>query len=97
MENRIISVERIKQFSNIPSEATWEIKDRVPPPSWPSRGNVELKDLQVITLSFFFLHLQYCKNVYDSKNMLLNQTKHFSPSEVLAAQKKRFNRIASKT
>ncbi|PQM39356.1 ABC transporter C family member 14-like [Prunus yedoensis var. nudiflora] len=43
----MVSVERIKQFINIPSEAAWEIKDRLPPSNWPSRGNVELKDLQI--------------------------------------------------
>ncbi|KAM1229150.1 hypothetical protein ACFX2J_008153 [Malus domestica] len=47
VENRMVSVERIKQFTNIPSEAAWKIVDRVPPLNWPSRGNVELKDLQV--------------------------------------------------
>ncbi|XP_002523063.2 ABC transporter C family member 14 [Ricinus communis] len=47
VENRMVSVERIKQFTNIPSEAAWEIKDRIPPPSWPAQGNVDLKDLQV--------------------------------------------------
>lgn len=47
VENRMVSVERIKQFANIPSEATWEIKDRVPPPNWPSQGYVDIKDLQV--------------------------------------------------
>lgn len=43
----MVSVERIKQFSNIQSEAAWHIEDRLPPPNWPARGNVELKDLQV--------------------------------------------------
>lgn len=47
VENKMVSVERIKQFTNIPSEAAWQIKDRVPPPNWPTHGNVELKDLQV--------------------------------------------------
>ncbi|XP_031407689.1 ABC transporter C family member 4 isoform X2 [Punica granatum] len=47
VENRMVSVERIKQFTNIPSEAAWQIKDLVPPPNWPSQGNMELKDLQV--------------------------------------------------
>ncbi|XP_044502661.1 ABC transporter C family member 4-like [Mangifera indica] len=47
VENRMVSVERIKQFTNIPSEAAWEIKDRLPPPNWPARGNIDLKDLQV--------------------------------------------------
>ncbi|KAJ8898619.1 hypothetical protein K2173_004232 [Erythroxylum novogranatense] len=47
VENRMISVERIKQFTNIRSEAAWEIKDRLPPSDWPTHGNVDLKDLQV--------------------------------------------------
>ncbi|CBI36841.3 unnamed protein product, partial [Vitis vinifera] len=47
VENKMVSVERIKQFTNIPSEAAWQIKDRLPPPNWPTHGNVELKDLQV--------------------------------------------------
>lgn len=44
----MVSVERVKQFTKIPSEAEWEIKDRLPPPNWPAQGNVDLKDLQVI-------------------------------------------------
>ncbi|KAK9057251.1 hypothetical protein SSX86_022086 [Deinandra increscens subsp. villosa] len=47
VENRMVSVERIKQFTNIPSEAEWVKKDDPPPSNWPSHGNVELKDLQV--------------------------------------------------
>jgi hypothetical protein len=47
VENRMVSVERIKQFTNIASEAAWKIKDRVLPPNWPAHGNVDLKDLQV--------------------------------------------------
>ncbi|XP_022727754.1 ABC transporter C family member 14-like [Durio zibethinus] len=47
VENRMVSVERIKQFSSIQPEAGWHIEDRLPPPNWPAHGNVELKDLQV--------------------------------------------------
>ncbi|KAK9139349.1 hypothetical protein Scep_009030 [Stephania cephalantha] len=47
VENRMVSVERIKQFINIPSEAPWLLKDYQPPSSWPSHGNIDLKDLQV--------------------------------------------------
>ncbi|KAH7838796.1 hypothetical protein Vadar_031269 [Vaccinium darrowii] len=47
VENRMVSVERVKQFANIQSEAEWEKKDCLPPPNWPTHGNVELKDLQV--------------------------------------------------
>ncbi|MED6155512.1 Multidrug resistance-associated protein 4 [Stylosanthes scabra] len=47
IENKMVSVERIKQFTNIPSEAAWNIKDRLPPSNWPGQGNVDIKDLQV--------------------------------------------------
>ncbi|KAL7585144.1 hypothetical protein Lser_V15G41587 [Lactuca serriola] len=47
VENRMVSVERIKQFTNIPSEAEWVKKDGPPPPNWPSHGSLELRDLQV--------------------------------------------------
>lgn len=47
MENRMVSVERIRQFINIPSEAPWKIKDCVPSPDWPTQGDVDIKNLQV--------------------------------------------------
>ncbi|CDP20846.1 unnamed protein product, partial [Coffea canephora] len=47
LENKMVSVERIKQFTNIPSEAAWKKEDCLPSPEWPSKGNVELIDLQV--------------------------------------------------
>nr|QGP74111.1 ABCC transporter [Sedum alfredii] len=47
IENRMVSVERIKQFTDIPSEAAWRIKDSAPPPNWPTHGAVQLKNLQV--------------------------------------------------
>ncbi|XP_027350772.1 ABC transporter C family member 4-like isoform X2 [Abrus precatorius] len=47
VENKMVSVERIKQFTNIPSEPAWNIKDRLPPSNWPDQGNVDIKDLQV--------------------------------------------------
>ncbi|KAG1326252.1 ABC transporter C family member 14 [Cocos nucifera] len=47
IENRMVSVERIKQFCNIPSEAAWELKDRLLPPNWPNKGDVIIKDLKV--------------------------------------------------
>ncbi|RDX70214.1 ABC transporter C family member 14, partial [Mucuna pruriens] len=35
VENKMVSVERIKQFSNIASEPAWNIKDHLPPSNWP--------------------------------------------------------------
>ncbi|KAA8548937.1 hypothetical protein F0562_000621 [Nyssa sinensis] len=47
VENRMVSVERIKQFINVPSEAAWKIINCLPSPNWPSHGDIEIKDLQV--------------------------------------------------
>jgi len=43
----MVSVERIKQFTNLPSEAPWKIVDTSPPQNWPSHGTIELNNLQV--------------------------------------------------
>ncbi|KAE8665038.1 ABC transporter C family member 3 [Hibiscus syriacus] len=47
VENKMISVERILQFSNIPSEAPLVIEDCRPMPDWPTQGRIELENLQV--------------------------------------------------
>ncbi|KMT05991.1 hypothetical protein BVRB_7g164780 [Beta vulgaris subsp. vulgaris] len=47
VENRMVSVERIKQLTKIPSEVAWTYNDHVPPPTWPALGNIELHNLQV--------------------------------------------------
>ncbi|XP_058788046.1 ABC transporter C family member 3-like isoform X5 [Vicia villosa] len=47
LENKIISVERILQYTSIPSEAPLVIKDNQPDHSWPSLGEVHVQDLQV--------------------------------------------------
>ncbi|KAK6922356.1 ABC transporter-like, ATP-binding domain [Dillenia turbinata] len=47
VENKMISVERILQFTNIPSEAPLLIKDSRPAPKWPEHGCIELENLHV--------------------------------------------------
>jgi hypothetical protein len=47
LQTKIISVERIQQYTCIPSEAPLVIESRRPPPSWPSHGTIELQHLQV--------------------------------------------------
>lgn len=47
VENKMVSVERIKQFTDIPSEAEWENKENLPPSNWPFHGDVHLEDLKV--------------------------------------------------
>lgn len=47
MENKIISVERIFQYTDIPSEPPLVIEENRPDHSWPSSGEVHIQDLQV--------------------------------------------------
>ncbi|GJN31916.1 hypothetical protein PR202_gb20371 [Eleusine coracana subsp. coracana] len=47
IENKMVSVERIKQFTNIPSEASWRIKDCLPAANWPTKGDIDVIDLKV--------------------------------------------------
>ncbi|KAF9587955.1 hypothetical protein IFM89_006280 [Coptis chinensis] len=47
LENKIISIERIHQYSQLPSEAPLIIEDSRPPSSWPDNGTIELTDLKV--------------------------------------------------
>ncbi|KAK7857557.1 abc transporter c family member 3 [Quercus suber] len=47
MENKIISVERIFQYSSIPSEPPLVIEERRADHFWPSHGEVDIRDLQV--------------------------------------------------
>ncbi|PON43472.1 ABC transporter type 1, transmembrane domain containing protein [Parasponia andersonii] len=48
MENKIISVERILQYSSIPSEPPLVIESNRPDPSWPSSGEVDIRNLQAL-------------------------------------------------
>ncbi|XVF86793.1 hypothetical protein PTKIN_Ptkin18bG0071200 [Pterospermum kingtungense] len=47
LSNYLISVERIKQFMNIPAEPPAIIEDKRPPSSWPSKGRIELQELNI--------------------------------------------------
>ena len=47
MENKIISVERIFQYSSIPSEPPLVIEESRPDHFWPLHGEVDIRDLQV--------------------------------------------------
>ncbi|CAN4102635.1 unnamed protein product [Withania somnifera] len=47
MENKIISVERILQYTGLPSEPPLIIESNRPDPNWPSCGEVDFSNLQV--------------------------------------------------
>jgi ATP-binding cassette subfamily C (CFTR/MRP) protein 1 len=50
----MVSVERIKQFTNIPSEAEWRIKETAPSANWPHKGDIDIIDLKVTPNSVSF-------------------------------------------
>ena len=47
LANFVISVERIKQYMNLPSEPPGIIDSSRPPVSWPSEGRIQLENLKV--------------------------------------------------
>ncbi|CAK8532631.1 unnamed protein product [Lathyrus sativus] len=47
IENYIVSVERISQYTHIQSDAQEVIEGNHPPLNWPSTGKVEIKDLKI--------------------------------------------------
>lgn len=50
-ENKMISVERILQYSNIASEAPLVIENSRPSSTWPETGTISFENLQVMTVS----------------------------------------------
>ncbi|PWZ05483.1 ABC transporter C family member 10 [Zea mays] len=49
LASQIISVERVHQYMDIPSEAAEIIEENRPAPDWPQVGRVDLKDLKIQT------------------------------------------------
>ncbi|CAM9001052.1 unnamed protein product [Rhodiola kirilowii] len=46
-ENKMISAERILQYSKLTSEAPLVVESCSPPPNWPDNGSICFKDLQI--------------------------------------------------
>lgn len=47
LESNIVAVERVKEYSETPTEAPWEVEDKKPASDWPPHGNVEFHDYSV--------------------------------------------------
>ncbi|KAK2866207.1 hypothetical protein Q7C36_002263 [Tachysurus vachellii] len=47
LESNIVAVERVKEYSETPPEAPWEVEEKKPSPDWPAEGNVEFTDYSV--------------------------------------------------
>jgi len=54
-ENDMVAVERVHQYSTLPSEAAWEVADCLPSPNWSTRGDIDVKDLNVSIILFVSL------------------------------------------
>lgn len=67
LENKIISIERIHQYCQIPGEAPPIIEECCPPTSWPEDGTIDLVDLKVELVSFLSFSLFDKKKNYQSK------------------------------
>ncbi|KAJ3218943.1 Multidrug resistance-associated protein 4 [Clydaea vesicula] len=70
VENQMISVERILEYTNLPSEAK-EVTDVKLPPDWPNQGDVSINHLS----------LQYPGS---TKKVLKDISIHFAPGEKIA-------------
>jgi hypothetical protein len=73
LENKIISVERILQYINIPEEPPLSMSGDKLPYNWPSEGEIQLHNLHVnalmvsppvYLLSFFCITMLFCRNSY---------------------------------
>lgn len=55
IENDMVAIERVHQYSTLPSEAAWEVADCLPSPDWPSRGDIDVKNLKVNTFYLYYV------------------------------------------
>ena len=46
-ESKLTSVERVKEYSNLPQEPPHSIPQMSPPPSWPSTGELVFDDVEM--------------------------------------------------
>ncbi len=44
LENHSISLERIKEYIEMPIEAPWKIEDQEEPENWPHEGRIEFQN-----------------------------------------------------
>ncbi|KAJ1130883.1 hypothetical protein NDU88_009227 [Pleurodeles waltl] len=47
LETNIVAVERVKEYSETETEASWTIEEKRPPPEWPNTGEVEFNNYSV--------------------------------------------------
>lgn len=55
LENDMVAVERVNQFSTLPSEAAWRKEDHLPL-NWPTHGDIDISDLKVRRTKYSNMH-----------------------------------------
>jgi ABC-type multidrug transport system fused ATPase/permease subunit len=48
LEQDMVSVERVQQYTDLSSEAPLVIEDRKPSQDWPQKGSISVQGLQVV-------------------------------------------------
>ena len=59
IENKMVAVERVGQYTRLPSEAPLVIEGRVPDKEWPKRGQISINNLMVSTTLAFLSAICY--------------------------------------
>ncbi|XP_045018396.1 ATP-binding cassette sub-family C member 4-like isoform X1 [Bubalus bubalis] len=67
VENMMISVERVIEYTDLVKEASWELEYR-PPPSWPNKGMISF-------------HSVYFRHTSDRRLVLWNMYTKFNPGQ----------------
>ncbi|KAH3704703.1 hypothetical protein DPMN_079765 [Dreissena polymorpha] len=44
VETNVVSVERVREYTEEPTEAEWRVENKRPPANWPDRGNVRFNN-----------------------------------------------------
>ena len=44
LETNVVSVERMKEYTETPTEAEWQIESTKPPHHWPDTGTLQFKN-----------------------------------------------------
>ena len=47
LEKNIVSVERVKEYTETRTEAPWKIYSETPDPTWPSEGRIVLENYKM--------------------------------------------------
>ena len=47
LESNIVSVERVKEYSEVPTEAEWIKPDNRPPDNWPDEGRIHINEFDL--------------------------------------------------